>query len=194
VGERASDRARPGLQSAPITGRELAEGALPGALAGGEHGGGAELVAQRRRGGELQQGAREVVRIRAAEQAGVAVLDQRRRPALGDGDDGQATGAGLEDRLTVGVGGTGEEEDIGAGVGAGQLLAAEPTEEGRVPAKAGTELTLLGAAPGQQQVEARIGIARPQEALGQQVDPLLAGHPAGVEDLDLAWGRRRGRP
>ena len=79
-----------------------------------------------------------------------------------------------------------EEEDVGAGVGAGQLLAPEPAEEGRVLAEPRPQLALLRAAAGQQQVQARVGAARAQEALGQQVDPLLAGQPAGVEDLDLA--------
>ena len=48
------------------------------------------------------------------------------------------------------------------------------------------QLRLLGAAAGQQQVQARVGAMGAQEALGQQVDALLAGEAAGVEDLDLA--------
>ena len=48
------------------------------------------------------------------------------------------------------------------------------------------QLRLLGAATGEQQVQPRVGRARPQEALGEQVDALLAGEAAGVEDLDLA--------
>jgi hypothetical protein len=35
-------------------------------------------------------------------------------------------------------------------------------------------------------VQARIGPAGAQEALGEQVDPLLAGEATGVKDLDLA--------
>ena len=35
-------------------------------------------------------------------------------------------------------------------------------------------------------MQPRLGLVRPQEALGEQVDALLAGEAAGVEDLDLA--------
>lgn len=50
----------------------------------------------------------------------------------------------------------------------------------------GAQLVLLGATAGEQQVQARVGLAGAQEALGKQVDSLLAGQAAGVEDLDLA--------
>ena len=115
------------------------------------------MAAQQRRGGELQDGAGDVVGVGLAEHAGVAVLDQRGRAALGDGDDRQAAGAGLEHDLAVGVGGRAEEEDVGAGVGARQLLALEPAEEGRVLAEADAQLVLLGPAAGEQQVQARVG-------------------------------------
>ena len=36
-------------------------------------------------------------------------------------------------------------------------------------------------------MQARVGLAGAQEALGEQVHALLTGEPAGVEDLDLAW-------
>ena len=123
----------------------------------------------------------------------MAVLDQRGRAALGDGDDRQAAGARLEHDLAVGVGVRAEEEDVGAGVGAGQVLALEPAEEGRVLAEAGAQLALLGTAAGQQQVQPWIGLAGTQEALGEQVDALLAGEAAGVEDLELAREGRRAR-
>ena len=48
------------------------------------------------------------------------------------------------------------------------------------------QLLLLGAAAGEQQVQPRVGVVGAQEALGEQVDALLAGEAAGVEDLDLA--------
>ena len=35
-------------------------------------------------------------------------------------------------------------------------------------------------------MQARVGLVGAEEALGEQVDALLAGEPAGVEDLDLA--------
>ena len=144
------------------------------------------MAAQQRRGGELQDGAGEVVGVGLAEHPGVAVLDQRGRAALGDGDDRQAAGAGLDHDLAVGVGARAEEEDVGAGVGAGQLLALEPAEEGGALAEPRAQLLLLGAAAGEQQVQARVDGVGAQEALGEQVDALLAGQPARVEDLELA--------
>ena len=129
-----------------------------------------------------------------AEHAGVAVLDQRGGAALGDGDDRQAARPGLDDHLAVGVGARAEEEEVGAGIGARQLLALEPAEEGRALAELRAQLLLLGAAAGEQQVQPRVDGVGAEEALGEQVDPLLAGQPAGVEDLELARGRRRGRP
>ena len=144
------------------------------------------MAAQQRRGRELQHGAGDVVGVGPAEHPGVAVLDQRGRAALGDRDDRQAAGAGLEHDLAVGVGGRAEEEDVGAGVGARQVLALEPAEEGRALAEPRPQLALLGPAAGEQQVQPRVGLVRPQEALGEQVDPLLAGQATGVENLDLA--------
>ena len=41
------------------------------------------------------------------------MLDQRQGAALGDGDDGQAGGLGLEDDLAEGVGGGGEGRSAG---------------------------------------------------------------------------------
>ena len=53
-------------------------------------------------------------------------------------------------------------------------------------AEPGAQLALLGTAAGEQQVQARLDAARPQEALGEQVDALLAGQAARVEDPQLA--------
>src|ERR1700750_3240155 len=80
--ERLQPRRGSGVESTPVARRELSHRALPGALAGGAGGGGAELAAQLRRRGELQQRAGDVVGVGAAEQAGVAVLDQGCRAAL----------------------------------------------------------------------------------------------------------------
>ena len=186
---RASARGSPRrrLQCAPVAGGELRHRALPGTLAGGAGAGLAELAAQAGRGGELQQRPRQVVGVGAAEEAGVAVLDQRRRPTLGDGDDRQAAGRRLEDHLAVGVGAAAEEEGVGAGVSARQVLAGEPAEEGGAFAEPLAQLGFLGTAAGEQQVQARIGLVGAEEGLGQQVDSLFAGQAAGVEDLDLAW-------
>jgi hypothetical protein len=134
----------------------------------------------------LQQRPRKVVCVRAAEQAGVTVLDQRRWTAFGDGDDRQATGGRLEDDLTVGVGAAAEQEGIGAGVGARQILAAEPAEEGGTLAEPLAQLAFLWTAAGEQEVQARVGGVGAEEGLGEQVDALLAGQPPRVEDLDLA--------
>ncbi len=144
------------------------------------------MAAQQRRGGELQHGAGNVVGVGPAEHSGVAVLDQGRWAALGDSDDRQTAGAGLEHDLAVRVGGRAEEEEVGAGVGASEILALEPAEEGCGVAEALAQLPFLGAAAGEQEVQPRIGRPRSQEALGQQVDALLAGQATGVEDLDLA--------
>ena len=45
-------------------------------------------------------------------------------------------------------------------------------------AEALAQLALLRAAAGEQQVQARVGFVGAEEALGQQVDPLLAGQAA----------------
>ena len=116
------------------------------------------MAAQQRRGGELQDGAGDVVGVGPAEHAGVAVLDQRGRAALGDRDDRQAARPGLDHDLAVGVGARAEEEDVGAGVGARQLLALEPAEEGGALAEPLAQLALLRAAAGEQQVQARVAL------------------------------------
>jgi hypothetical protein len=95
------------------------------------------VAAKQRRGSQLQDRAGDVVGVGLAEHAGMAVLDQRGGSTLGDRDHGHAAGAGLEHHLPVGIGGRAEEEDVGAGVGASQVLALEPAEEGRVLAQPG---------------------------------------------------------
>jgi hypothetical protein len=77
--------------------------------------------------------------------------------------------------LAVGVGAAGEEEDAGAGVGARQVLSSEPAEEGRVLAEPCPQLPFLGPAAGKQQVQSWIGALGAEEALGEQIDPLLVG-------------------
>ncbi len=127
-----------------------------------------------------------MVGVGTAEQPGVAVLDQRRRAALGDRDDRQPAGAGLEDHLAVGVGDAAEEEDVGARVGDREVLAAEPAEEGGGVAEPRAQLLFLGAAARQQQVQPGICGVGAEEGVGEQVDALLLREPARVEDLDLA--------
>lgn len=61
------------------------------------------MAAQQWRGGQLQNRAGDVVGVGLAEHAGVAVLDQRGGPALGDRDHWHAAGTGLEHDLAVGV-------------------------------------------------------------------------------------------
>src|SRR6478752_3870409 len=106
--------------------------------------GGTDVGLRARRSGAVERAA--VAGVGTAEEAGVTVLDQRRRAAFGDGDDREAAGGGLEDHLAVGVGAAGEEEGVGAGVGARQLLVLEPAEEGGAIAEAGAQLPFLGAA------------------------------------------------
>jgi hypothetical protein len=165
---------------------ELLESPLPRTILNRADSGGTEVTAQQRRGGELEDGAGDVIGVWPAEHPGVAVLDQRGRATLGDRDDRQAAGAGLEHDLAIGVGGRAEKEDVGAGIGARQILALEPAEERRPLAEPCPQLRFLRPTAGKQQVQPRIRPMRQQEALGEQVDPLLAGEAAGVEDLDLA--------
>src|ERR1700749_826017 len=127
-----------------------------------------------------------MVGVGSAEQTGVAGLDQACRAAFGAGDHGQAAGGGLEDHLSISVSAAAEEEDVGAGVGARQVLAGEPAEEGRLLPQSLAQLPFLGPAAGEQQMQQRVGGVGAEEALGQQVNSLLAGEAAGVEDLDLA--------
>jgi hypothetical protein len=144
------------------------------------------VAPQQRRGGELQHGAGNLVGIGPAEHARVAILDQRGGAAFGHGVNGDAAGAGLEHDLAICIGGRAEEEDVGAGISPGEGLAFEPTEECGVLSQAETQLLFLRTTAGEQQVEPGIDRPRAQEALGEQVDSLLAGQATGVEPLDLA--------
>ena len=151
-------------------------------------------AARRRRSsgrrGELEHALRESVGSGLREQAADAILDERQRPAGGNGDDGQAARLGLEDDLPEGVGGAGEQEDVGAGVGARELDPAEPAEEGGVlVADAHAQALLLGAAAGEDEVQARVAAARVEERVGEQVGALLDGEASGVEDVELAGQR-----
>src|SRR5215218_1765762 len=163
--ERLRAANRGGVEGAPVARRQLAQRTLPGALAGGLGGGAPQLSAQLRRGGELQQGAGDLVGVGTAEQARVAVLDQGRRTAFGDGDDREAAGGGLEHHLAVSIGAAAEEESVGAGVDAGKFLAREPAEEGRPLPQPLAQLGFLGAAAGEQQVQARVAVVGADEAL-----------------------------
>ena len=49
---------------------------------------------------------------------------------------------------------------------------------------------LLGPAAGEHEVQPRVARAGGEEGVGQQVDALLLGQPAGVEDAHAAVGRR----
>ncbi len=117
------------------------------------------MAAQQRRCRQLQDGPGDVVGVGLAEHAGMAVLDQRGRPALGDGDDGDAASARLEHHLPVGIRGRAEKEDVGAGVGASELLSLEPTKEGRVLAEAAAQLVFLRPTAGEEQVQSRVSFA-----------------------------------
>ena len=76
----------------------------------------ARATAARRRARASRRPARRVGR---AQQPADAVLDQRQRASLGDGDHGQAARLRLQDHLTERVGRAGEQEHVGAGVRAG---------------------------------------------------------------------------
>ena len=185
-GELLRGRYEGGVSGAPVAGGELAHRALPGAPASGADAGIAELAPQPRPRGELQQRPGQVVGIRPTEEAGVTVLDQRRGPTFGDGHNRQTAGGRLEDDLAISVGTTAEEEGIGTGVGARQVIAGEPAEEGGPLAKPLPQLAFLGTAAGEQQVQTGVRGVGAEESLGQQVDPLFAGQTPRVEDLDLA--------
>ena len=65
-------------------------------------------------------------------------------------------------------------------------MAVLPAEEGRARPKARAQGVLLGAATSQHQVQPRIAPAGGLERVRQQVDALLLGQPARVQNVDLA--------
>ena len=79
----------------------------------------------------------------------------------------------------------GEQEHIGARVGAGKLIAGQPAQEGGVIAQALREPRLLGSPTREGEVQPRIAPARLDERVGEQVDSLLVGQAAGVKDVYL---------
>ncbi len=105
--------------------------------------------------GELEHGIGERVRVGCAQQPAHTLLDQRQRAALGDGDHGQTARLRLEHDLAEGVGAAGEEEDVGARVGAGEALAVEPAEEPGGLAEALAQSLLLGAAADEHEAQSR---------------------------------------
>ena len=102
----------------------------------------------------------ERIGVRGAQEARGAVAHERRRAALVDRDHRQSAGLRLEDDLAEGVGAAREEEDVGAGVGAGEVVALQPAEEGRVLAEAVAQRRLLGAAAREHEVQPGIERAR----------------------------------
>ena len=152
-----------------------------------------EALALQRRRRQLDDRVGQRLRVGRAQAPGDAVLDDRARAALGHRDDRQPAGLRLEQDLPEGVGAAGEEEEVGARVGARQRVALQPAQEARVLAEALAQRVLLGAAAGQAEVQARVALAGGEEGVGQQVGPLLARQPPGVEDAELARQRARRR-
>ena len=105
---------------------------------------------------------------------------------------GYAAGLRLDDDLAVGVGARGEGEDVGVGVGAGEVVPVQPAEE-----VGGVAEPLAQVAPARARRrratsrEPVVAGVRDQERVGEQVDPLLAGLPAGVENADPTVGAGR---
>ena len=97
--------------------------------------------------------------------------DDRARPALGHRDDRQAAGLGLEQHLAERVRAAGEEEHVGARVGAGELVAVQPAEERRVLAQARAQRALLGAAAGEAEVQARVARRAARNASASRSTP-----------------------
>ena len=114
------------------------------------------------------------------------MLDQACGPAAVDCDHRQPACLRFEHHLTERLGGAREQEHVGAGVGAGQVLSGEPSEESGVLAEPGAEHPLLGTSPRQRQVQARVAAAGFEERVRQEVDSLLLAEASRVEDVDLS--------
>ena len=117
----------------------------------------------------------------------MAVLDQRRRAALGDGDDRQAAGRrprGSPGRRCRCCWRRGRRRRWRRRA-ASSSPSSQPRKVARSPSRSRSSSS---SGPPPASSRCRRGSARvgAQEALGQQVDALLAGEAAGVEDLDLA--------
>src|SRR4029077_12639995 len=114
------------------------------------------------------------------------VDDERGGPPLVDGHRGQPARASLDQDLPEGVGPAAEEEEVGACVRLGEIVALEPAEEGRAVAEALAQHLFLRPASAEQQVEPRIGVVGADEGFGQQLYALLLGLPPYIQDLDRA--------
>jgi hypothetical protein len=97
------------VQGSPAAARDTLQRALPRSLAHRLQRTLGQAFALQRRLRELDKRFRQRTGIGRPEQAGDAVLDDRARAALGDGDDRQAARLRLEQDLAEGVGAAGEE-------------------------------------------------------------------------------------
>jgi len=105
--------------------------------------------------------------------------------AFGRGDDRQPARHRLQQDQAEGLGDGSEDEGVAVGVEVGELrFAVEKSHEGDVGRGRGLELHLLWACPREDQVNdpPRHHRARLAERLDHDVDPLLGGEPAHVEE------------
>ena len=100
-----------------------------------------------------------------------------------DGDHRQPAGLGLEDDLAEGVGGAGEQEHIGAGVGPGEILR-RPASPGRWRARRGARAA--PPPPGRRRPAQDADADRARARPGKR-------RPAGRRPSPWSGARRRGR-
>ena len=118
-------------------------------------------------------------------EAGAAVEDVFARPALVGDDHRNARGLGFEHHVAEGVGGAGEDEEVGGGVDRGQGLALQISgKAARTAVQAGLHLCQIGPVSHHHQLDAGDPSAdQALEGIGQQVQVLLPGDPSHIEEL-----------